>query len=96
MSRLSYRLAKALSDGRAGRGRPSSREEVLSRLLMKRAMAHQAGLRDLEAALRGQIAWALPVRKGGDSEEESPGEPIDEALDHAIAVADAEAVDDRL
>jgi hypothetical protein len=74
MSRLSYRLAKAVSDGRAARGRPSSREEILSRLLMKRAMAHQAGLRDLEAALRGQIAWALPVRKG---EEDSAPEPAD-------------------
>jgi hypothetical protein len=68
MSRLSYRLAKALSDGRASRGRPTSREEVLSRLLMKRAMAHQAGLVDLEAALRGQISWALPVHKGDDQD----------------------------
>jgi hypothetical protein len=64
MSLLSYRLAKAISEGREARGRPSSREEVLSRLLMKRAMAHQAGLSELEAALRGQICWALPVRKG--------------------------------
>ena len=69
MSRLSYRLAKAVSDGREGRGRPSSREEVLSRLLVKRAVAHRAGLRDLEASLRGQIAWALPVRKGEREEE---------------------------
>jgi hypothetical protein len=64
MSSLSYRLAKALSDGREARGRPGSREEVLARLLMKRATAHRAGLHKLEAALRGQIAWALPVRKG--------------------------------
>ena len=55
MSRLSYRLAKAVSDGREARGRPISREEVLSRLLVKRAVAHRAGLKDLEAALRGQI-----------------------------------------
>ena len=71
MSRLSYRLAKAVSDGRKARGRPLSREEVLSRLLVKRACAHRAGLKDLEAALRGQITWALPVRKGEDAERGS-------------------------
>jgi len=67
MSRLSYCLAKALAGGRAEKGRPSSREEILSRLLIKRAMAHRAGLRQLEASLRGQIAWALPVRNGEDT-----------------------------
>jgi hypothetical protein len=72
MSRLSYRLSKAVADGRTARGRPSSREEVLSRLLMKRAMAHRAGLHQLEAALRGQITWALPVRNGED-EVAAPG-----------------------
>lgn len=81
MSKLSYRLAKALSDGRAARGRPGSREEVLARLLIKRATAHRAGLRELEAALRGQIAWALPVQKGGEV---------------AKAPSDATALDDRL
>ncbi len=79
MSRLSYRLAKAVSDGRAARGRPSSREEILSRLLMKRAMAHQAGLLDLEAALRGQIAWALPVRNGDEDPAQEPGTPSPES-----------------
>ena len=81
MSSLSYRLAKALSDGRAERGRPGSREEVLARLLMKRATAHRAGLHELEAALRGQIAWALPVRKGEEAAKPPP---------------DAPALDDRL
>ena len=71
MSRLSYRLAKAVSDGREARGRPVSREEVLSRLLVKRAVAHRAGLKDLEAALRGQITWSLPVRKGEEAEQGS-------------------------
>ena len=71
MSRMSYRLAKAVSDGREARGRPLSREEVLSRLLVKRAVAHRAGLMDLEAALRGQITWALPVHKGDEAEEGS-------------------------
>ena len=72
MSRMSYRLAKAVSDGRMARGRPGSREEVLSRLLVKRATAHQAGLLDLEAALRDQIAWALPVHKGDEDRAAEP------------------------
>ena len=76
MSSMSYRLAKAVSDGRQARGKPGSREEVLSRLLVKRATAHQAGLLDLEAALRDQIAWALPVRNGEDPDgEPHPAEP---------------------
>ena len=78
MSRLSFRLAKAVSDGRRERGRPISREEVLSRLLMKRAMAHQAGLTKLEAALRGQISWALPVRQG-----EAQGDAVSPIRDEA-------------
>ena len=96
MSRLSYRLAKAVSDGRAARGRPASREEVLSRLLMKRAMAHQAGLRDLEASLRDQISWALPVRKGDEAPDAEAVEPFGDEGDHAILAPDAQAVDDRL
>jgi hypothetical protein len=62
MSRLSYTLSKALAGGRSARGKPNSREEVLARLLMKRAAAKRAGLKDLEAQLREQIMWALPVR----------------------------------
>lgn len=70
MSNMSYRLAKAVSAGRQARGKPGSREEVLSRLLVKRATAHQAGLIDLEASLREQISWALPVRKDEDPDTE--------------------------
>jgi hypothetical protein len=66
MSRLSNRLFKALSDGRTLRWRPASREQVLARLLVKRAEAQQAGLADLEASLRRQIAWSLPMRQGKD------------------------------
>ena len=62
MSRLSYRLSKAVARGRSG-WRPSTREEVLARLLVKRAAAHRAGLHELEARLRDQIAWSLPMRK---------------------------------
>lgn len=64
MSRLSYRLAKAAAAGRSPRWRPVSREEVLARLLLKRAAAHRAGLDDLEAKLRHQIRWSLPIRSG--------------------------------
>ncbi len=62
MSRLSNRLFKALSDGRTLKWRPVSREQVLARLLVKRAEAQQAGLSDLESSLRRQIAWSLPMR----------------------------------
>jgi hypothetical protein len=66
MSRLSYRLSKALSAGRVSNGRPGSREEVLARLLAKRAAARRAGLDELEGALRRQISWSLPIRKDVD------------------------------
>ena len=78
---LSSRLYKALSAGRRSHWRPENREQVLARLLVKRAEAQQAGLRDLEAALRKQIAWSLPVRRGSE---------IDEGR------SDAPAFDDRL
>ena len=66
MSPYTYRLAKALNQGRAGQARPQSREQVLVRLLMKRAAAYRAGLTDLEQALRRQIAWSLPMYRGED------------------------------
>jgi hypothetical protein len=39
---------------------------VLARLLVKRADAQQAGLDELEATLRQQILWSLPMRRGED------------------------------
>ena len=63
MTDLSFTLAKALSTGRAQSGRPHSREEVLLRLLRKRAVAQREGLDGQEAALREQIRWALPMQK---------------------------------
>ncbi|HEX8534744.1 MAG TPA: hypothetical protein VF662_11300 [Allosphingosinicella sp.] len=66
MSSLSSRLHKAVSSGRQLRWRPESREQVLARLLVKRADAQQAGLDELEAALRRQIMWSLPMRRGED------------------------------
>jgi hypothetical protein len=61
--RTSFKLAKAIASGRAARARPASREQVLVRLLAKRAAAHRAGLHKLEQALRAQILWALPMRR---------------------------------
>ena len=66
MSNLSFRLHKAVAGGRQIQWRPESREEILARLLVKRADAQQAGLDELEASLRQQIRWALPVRRGED------------------------------
>ena len=77
---LSSRLAQALSSGRRTRWRPQTREQILARLLVKRAEAQQAGLHDLEVALRRQIAWSLPVRRGDEVEED----PDANALDHRL------------
>ena len=64
-------LSSLISDGRARKGVPASRGEVLAALLRKRAAAWQGGLEDLEAKLRNQILWSLPV--------ETPDEPADPA-----------------
>ena len=68
MGSLSFRLSKALDAGRAER--QLTRERILLDLLNKRAAARQAGLAELEAQLREQIRWALPVRS--DDEGEAP------------------------
>ena len=70
MVSMSARLTKALSHGRANLGAPRSREQVLARLLMKRAAAQQAGLTDLERALRDQIRWSLPMHHPGEGAPE--------------------------
>lgn len=70
MSRLSSRFAKALAEGRTLRFRPQSREQILARLLVKRAEAQQAGLDTLESSLRQQIRWSLPMHRFDDE----PGE----------------------
>ncbi len=69
VSNLSFRLHKAVSSGRRVRWRPESREEVLARLLKKRADAQQAGLDELEATLRQQIRWSLPMRDGEEPDK---------------------------
>jgi hypothetical protein len=87
MSRLSFTLSKALARGRRGGGRPGSREEVLARLLMKRAAARRAGLEDLEAQLREQIVWSLPVQNPADDarvEAKTGDGPDEDALDDRL------------
>jgi hypothetical protein len=62
MSKLSYRLSMAVTGGRAPLD--LTRERILANLLRKRAAAHSAGLDAREGALREQIRWSLPIRKG--------------------------------
>lgn len=69
MTLLSLRLSRALSQGRAVPAQPASRADLLLSLLRKRAAAHNNGARDLEAMLRDQIRWALPIERTHDSGE---------------------------
>ncbi len=68
---LSFNLSRAVSAGRENRGRPDNRETVLARLLVKRAAAHRAGLSELEAIMRRQIQWALPIIREPEREIET-------------------------
>ena len=61
MADLSFMLSRALANGRAGKGVPRSRAEILAALLRKRAEAHRQGLSEQERKLRDQIRWALPI-----------------------------------
>jgi len=54
-------LSRAVASGRAEKGVPRSRAEILAALLRKRAEAHRHGLTDQERKLRDQIKWALPI-----------------------------------
>ncbi|HEX8225362.1 MAG TPA: hypothetical protein VF605_16225 [Allosphingosinicella sp.] len=67
---LSFRLAKALANGRTP-GALASREAILAALLSKRAAARRAGLAEQEALLRGQILWSLPVHRPADGEDDA-------------------------
>jgi hypothetical protein len=62
---LSLRLSRAVAQGRMPSDRPESRAALLVTLLRKRAAAHNAGAHDLEAMLRSQIRWALPIEREG-------------------------------
>jgi hypothetical protein len=61
MTMLSVKLTRALEKGRAAPPRPKNRAQLLAMLLRKRAAAHNAGAHDLEALLRDQIRWSLPM-----------------------------------
>jgi hypothetical protein len=70
MTMLSVKFARALAQGRhASRLALPTRAGLLASLLRKRAVAHNVGAEDLEAMLRDQIRWALPI--------ERPQEPRD-------------------
>lgn len=62
MSRLSLILARSVDRGRAARA-PESRASLLAALLRKRAAASVHGADDMEAMLREQIRWSLPIQK---------------------------------
>ena len=63
MTDLSFLLSRAVNKGRANRGVPKSRQNILLGLLNKRAEAHRQGLHDQEQLLREQIPWALPMNE---------------------------------
>jgi hypothetical protein len=69
MTLLSHRLSRALAKGRSAPAAPPTRASLLVTLLRKRAAAHNAGAEELEALLRDQIKWALPIERGNDSAE---------------------------
>jgi hypothetical protein len=66
MTMLSLQLSRALAKGRMTPPPPQSRSDLLLSLLRKRAAAHNAGAEDLEALLRDQIRWALPMEVAAD------------------------------
>ena len=69
MTALSVKLSKALSRGRTPQA-PDSRASLLAALLRKRATAHVVGAADLEALLRDQIRWALPMQDGNGATDD--------------------------
>ena len=56
-------MKPGLQKGRAGPAAPPTRAELLATLLRKRAAAHNAGASELEALLRAQIRWSLPIER---------------------------------
>ena len=71
MADLSFNLSRAVARGRAGKGVPKSRAEILLGLLRKRAEAHRLGQDDHERKLRDQITWSLPIEDGEERAPES-------------------------
>lgn len=72
MTMLSLKLSRALARGRHAPPPPASRESLLVTLLRKRAAAHNSGAEELEALLRDQIRWSLPIH--GDQPGKDPPE----------------------
>lgn len=72
MANLMFKLSRAVASGRADKGVPKDRAEILVALLRKRAEAHRQGLGDQEKKLRNQIKWALPVQDGEAAEDPAP------------------------
>lgn len=62
MSRLSLILSRSVDRGRAPR-EPQGRASLLAALLRKRAAASVHGADDMEALLREQIRWSLPIER---------------------------------
>jgi hypothetical protein len=60
MTSLSMRFSRAVANGRSAPV-AATRENLLVTLLRKRATAQCVGATDLEALLRSQILWSLPV-----------------------------------
>ncbi len=84
MSLIGIRFARALQSGRKDAAASLTRERVLVSLLNKRAVAAQMGADDMEAMLRAQIRWSLPmidwgnVHSGSDlPDERCKGELVD-------------------
>ena len=69
MTALSVKFSQALLRGRREPRAPDSRESLLLALLRKRATAHVVGADDLEALLRDQIRWALPIDRAPQPRE---------------------------
>jgi hypothetical protein len=69
MADLSFKLSRAVAAGRADKGVPKNRAEILLALLRKRAEAHRQGLGAQERRLRDQILWALPLHDSEPCEE---------------------------
>lgn len=72
MTALSLRLSQALARGRRSPRGPDTREALLASLLRKRATAHVAGADELEALLRDQIRWALPIERDPAAADAQP------------------------
>jgi hypothetical protein len=66
-------FSRALAKGRADKGVPTSRAQILRTLLRKRAEAHRQGLTEHEQRLRDQITWSLPIVHDDEDRPEPAG-----------------------